>query len=94
MIKVKRTSPIYLAVTFTGDFGALSKELEDNGIVAVVQPHTRLGDTEALYAQVDFGGTKGPVFIQKGEYMLFTENLKNFVTTASEYGFNSAFETV
>jgi len=94
MIRVKRTSPVYAAVLFTGDYAALVKEISELGIKVTVVPHQRDGHPESIYAMVQFDVKEHPTFIQQGEYMLFNEQAKSFVSVVSHYGFNYAFETL
>lgn len=94
MIKVQRTSPVYLAIQYTGNIEELQASLTDIKVKTQVTSHQRLGDTEALYAMIEFEGQDQPTFVQKNEWLLFNESSNNLVSTISQYGFAHAFKEV
>ncbi|QHJ82508.1 MAG: hypothetical protein [Bacteriophage sp.] len=94
MIKVQRTSPVYLAIQYTGNLKELEDALRDIKVESRVTSHQRIGDDEALYAMIEFEGQDQPTFVQKGEWLLFNEISNNLVSTISQYGFNHAFKEV
>jgi hypothetical protein len=94
MIKVQRTSPVYLAIQYTGNIEELQTALADIKVETRVTSHHRIGDAEALYAMIEFEGQDQPTFVQKGEWLLFNEASNNLVSTISHYGFAHAFKEV
>lgn len=94
MIKVTRTSPVYLAVQYNGNVQDLEAALLEIKVETKVTSHQRIGDTEALYAMIEFVGQDQPTFVQKGEWLLFNEISNNLVSTISQYGFTHAFKEV
>lgn len=94
MIKVERTSPTYCAFNFDGDIEKFIEDLKVLPLETKVTPHTRLGDTEALYVMIEMECQTQPVFMQKGEWILFGATGRTFVTTVSNLTFGHNFKEV
>lgn len=94
MIKVQRTSPTYTAVKYNGNIEDLQAELDCFPLEVNLTLHTRIGDTEALYVMIEIKGEDKVIFVQKGEWMLFSEMGDRFVTTVADYGFAHGFKEV